>query len=109
MILKLLKNLLGANFTESDEKYTKINFTIVILMFVTSGVMLLFLPEQIPILHNGSIEYPIPSYLGVWLIPIIALIINISFIKQNRQTKMNSLIFGIAFIGMIVYYITLIQ
>lgn len=107
MIVKLLKSLLGENFTESVEKYAKINFAIVILMFVTSGIMLFFLPEQLPILHNGATEYPIPSYLGVWLLPIIALLINISFIKQNRLSKMNSLLFGIAFIGMIVYYITL--
>ncbi len=107
MMSKLLKNLLGEKFTESDEKYAKINFSIVILMFITSGVMLFFLPEQLPILHNGSIEYPIPSYLGVWLLPMIALFINISFIKQNRLSKINSLMFGIAFIGMIIYYITL--
>ena len=108
MIVKLIKNLLGENFTESDEKYAKINFAIVLLMFVASGIMLFFLPEQLPILHNGATEYPVPSYLGVWLLPLIALLINISFIKQNRLSRVNSLIFGIAFIGMIVYYITLI-
>jgi hypothetical protein len=108
MIGKLLKKLFGENVTESDVKYAKVNFAIILLMFVVSAVMLFFLPEQLPILHSGSTEYPIPSYLGVWLIPIIALLVNISFIIQNRLSKINSVIFGIAFVGMIVYYITLL-
>jgi hypothetical protein len=108
MFRNLLKTLLGDNFTESNKKYAKINFVIVILMFVVSAIMLFFLPEQLPILHNGATEYPVPSYLGVWFIPMIALLVNVSFIIQNRLTKMNSLIFGSALIGMIVYYITLI-
>ena len=33
MIKKILKDVLGENFTESNEKYAKINFIIVILMF----------------------------------------------------------------------------
>jgi uncharacterized membrane protein len=99
---------MGEKFTENDEKYAKLNFVIVILMFIVSAVMLFFLPEELPILHNGATQYPVPSYLAVWLFPIIALLVNISFIKQNRLSKMNSLIFGIALIGMVVYYITLI-
>lgn len=33
MIKKILKDVLGENFTENNEKYAKINFIIVILMF----------------------------------------------------------------------------
>lgn len=51
MIRKLLKNLLGNDFTESNERYAKINFTIIFLMFIISAIMLLFLPEQLPIIH----------------------------------------------------------
>jgi hypothetical protein len=107
MIRKLIKTLLGENFTDNNEKYAKLNFAVVILMFIVSAVMLFFLPEQLPMLHSGSTQYPISKYLGVWLIPIIALLVNVSFIKQNRLSKMNSMIFGIAFIAMVVYYITL--
>lgn len=107
MIRKWLNLLLGDKYIESNAKYAKLNFAIVILMFVVSAVMLFFLPEQLPILHSGATEYPIPSYLGVWLIPVIALLVNISFIKQNRLSMINSMLFGVAFIGMIVYYITL--
>ena len=53
MIRKLLKNLLGNDFTESNERYAKINFTIIFLMFIISAIMLLFLPEQLPIIHEG--------------------------------------------------------
>ena len=54
MIKKILKDVLGENFTENNEKYAKINFIIVILMFLVSAIMLFFLPEKINILHNGD-------------------------------------------------------
>ena len=67
MIKKILKDVLGENFTENNEKYAKINFIIVILMFLVSAIMLFFLPEKINILHNGDTYYPIPSILGTGL------------------------------------------
>lgn len=54
MIRNLLKNLLGDSFNESNEKYAKINFGIIILMFVVSAIMLFFLPSEIDILHSGD-------------------------------------------------------
>ena len=90
MIRKLLKNLLGENFTENNAKLATVNFAIILLMFLLSGIMLFFLPEQISILHTGDTYYPLPSVLAVWLLPIIALVINIGFIKQKRLSKMNS-------------------
>ena len=72
MIRRLLKNVLGENFTENNAKLATVNFGVILLMFVPSGIMLLFLPEQISILHMGETYYPIPSVLGVWLFPIIA-------------------------------------
>ena len=66
-------------------------------MFLLSGIMLFFLPEQISILHTGDTYYPLPSVLAVWLLPIIALVINIGFIKQKRLSKMNSIVFAVLF------------
>ncbi|MDE7177039.1 MAG: hypothetical protein K2O59_04425 [Lachnospiraceae bacterium] len=108
MIRKFMKNILGENFTQNNAKLACVNFGIILFMFLVSGIMLFFLPEQIPILHNGAIEYPIPSALGVWLFPIIALIINISFIKQNRLSKINSIIFAVLLMVMIALYISFI-
>ena len=96
MIRKLLKNLLGNDFTESNERYAKINFTIIFLMFIISAIMLLFLPEQLPIIHEGAKTYNVPSILGVWLFPVLALVINLSI---------NSIAFGIIAIIMTVFYI----
>ncbi len=107
MIRNLLKNLLGDSFNESNEKYAKINFGIIILMFVVSAIMLFFLPSEIDILHSGDTNYPIPSVLGVWLIPIIALLLNFSFIKQKRLSSLNSIIMAILLVGSTVYYFTL--
>ena len=76
-------------------------------MFVLSGIMLLFLPEQISILHMGETYYPIPSVLGVWLFPIISLIVNLLFIRQNRLTKMNSGVFVILLAVMMFSYVNM--
>lgn len=107
MIRNLLKSLLGDSFNENNEKYAKINFGIIILMFVVSAIMLFFLPSEIDILHSGDTNYPIPSVLGVWLIPIIALLMNFSFIKQKRLSSLNSIIMAILLVGSTVYYFTL--
>ena len=106
MIRKLLKNLLGENFTENNAKLASVNFAIVLLMFLLSGIMLFFLPEQISILHTGDTYYPLPSVLAVWLLPIIALVINIGFIKQKRLSKMNSIVFVVLLVIMMASYIS---
>lgn len=76
MIRNTLKKLLGGNYTENNEKLAILNFAIVILMFVVSGIMLFVLPPEISILQSGGTYYPIPSVLGVWLFPVISLLIN---------------------------------
>lgn len=93
---------------QNNEKYAKINFIIVILMFLVSAIMLFFLPEKINILHNGDTYYPIPSILGIWLVPVISLVLNFTFIKQKKLSSLNSIIMGLLLIGSTIYYITLI-
>ena len=100
MIRNFLKNFLGDSFNESNEKYAKINFGIIILMFLVS-------PSEIDILHSGDTNYPIPSVLGVWLVPIIALLLNFSFIKQKRLSSLNSIIMALLLVGSTIYYFTL--
>ena len=107
MIRNFLKNILGDSFNESNEKYAKINFGIIILMFLVSAIMLFFLPSEIDILHSGDTNYPIPSVLGVWLVPIIALLLNFSFIKQKRLSSLNSIIMALLLVGSTIYYFTL--
>lgn len=106
MIHKVLKNLLGENYTENNEKLAALNFLIVLLMFVISGIMLLFLPPEISILHSGDTYYPLPSVLAVWLFPLISLLVNVLLIKQKRLSKMNSAIFVLLFVVMMVGYYT---
>lgn len=106
MVRKFLKKILGENFTENNAKLATVNFVIILFMFVLSGVMLFFLPEQISILHTGNTHYPLPSVLAVWLFPIIALVINIGFIKQKRLSMLNSIVFVILLVVMMVSYIS---
>ena len=100
MIRKMMRNLLGESYTESNGKLAIVNFGIILIMFIVSGIMLLFLPEQISILHMGN------TSLAVWLLPLIALLINIGFIKQNRLSKVNTAVFVILLIAMTATYIS---
>lgn len=104
MIRNTLKKLLGENYTENNEKLAILNFAIVILMFVVSGIMLFVLPPEISILQSGGTYYPIPSVLGVWLFPVISLLINMLLIKQKRLSKMNTVIFALLFVAMMAAY-----
>ena len=108
MIKKILKDVLGENFTGNNEKYAKINLIIDIQMYLDTPIMLFFLPEKINILHNGDTYYPIPSILGIWLVPVISLVLNFTFIKQKKLSSLNSIIMGLLLIGSTIYYITLI-
>ncbi len=108
MIRKLIKNIFGENYTQNNAKLAGVNLGIIFLMFLVSGIMLFFLPKQIPILHNGAAEYPIHTALGIWIFPLTALVINISFIKQNRLSKMNSIIFAVFLVAMTAFYISFI-
>ena len=45
MIRKMMKNLLGESYTENNGKLAIVNFGIILIMFIVSGIMLLFLPD----------------------------------------------------------------
>ncbi len=108
MIRKLMKKILGENLTKNNAKLAGVNFGMILFMFLFSGIMLYFLPKEIPILHNGAAYYLMPAALGVWLLPAVALIINISFIKQNRLTVVNSIIFAVFSVFLVAFYISLV-
>ena len=94
MIRKMMRNLLGESYTESNGKLAIVNFGIILIMFIVSGM------------HMGNTYYPLPSALAVWLLPLIALLINIGFIKQNRLSKVNTAVFVILLIAMTATYIS---
>lgn len=107
MIRSLLRKIAGENLSNQEEKYAKINIITILLMFVVSFVMLFLLPKEIPILHDGDVNYNVPTILGVWLVPVIAVIMNFTLIKQNRLNVFNTILFVIMLLGSTFYYITL--
>lgn len=64
MVRKFLKKILGENFTENNAKLATVNFVIILFMFVLSGVMLFFLPEQISIFAYGRYSLSAPQCFG---------------------------------------------
>lgn len=108
MIREIIKKVLGENLSKQNKKYVKVNVVTIILMFIVSFAMLFFLPKEIPIIHEGSINYPIPTILGIWLVPVIASVMNFTFIKQKRMNIINSILLIAMLILSTYYYFTLI-
>lgn len=82
MIKKILKDVLEKILLRIMKSMLK---SILLLLFLCFGFRnyVIFLPEKINILHNGDTYYPIPSILGIWLVPVISLVLNFTFIKQK--------------------------
>lgn len=56
--------------------------------------------------HNGDTQYPLPSALAVWLLPLVALVLNVGFILQKRLSPMNTLVFVLLFFAMLGTYLS---
>lgn len=101
MIRSLTRKLFGEHWTSHNGRLAAINFGIVALMFLCSAVLLPFLPPELSILHSGDTYYPLPSALAVWLLPLVALVLNVSFILQKRLSLINTLVFALLFCAML--------
>lgn len=62
MIRKLLKNLLGNDFTESNERYAKINFTIIFLSFYLC-YLFWYVVERLQLINHLNISSPLFSFI----------------------------------------------
>lgn len=105
MIRKLLEKMLGTAYIENDTRLIKINYTIIIFLYVFSAIMLFFLPSEMPMQWDfeGNVNYTLPSIIGVWVIPTIFLVSNIFSNKQNRVNIVSTSLY---FILSIVYVYT---
>lgn len=106
MIRSLTRKLFGEQWTSHNSRFATINFAIVMLMFLCSAILLPFLPPELSILHNGDTQYPLPSAFAVWLLPLVALVLNVIFILQKRLSPMNTLVFVLLFVAMMGTYLS---
>lgn len=106
MFRSLTRKLFGDEWTNHNSHFAAVNFVIVLLMFLCSAVMLPFLPAELSILHSGDTYYPLPSALAVWLLPLVALVLNVGFILQKRLSPMNTLVFVLLFFAMLGTYLS---
>lgn len=106
MIRSLTRKLFGEQLTSHNGRLAAVNFGIIALMFLCSAILLPFLPPELSILHNGDTQYPLPSALAVWLLPLVALVLNVGFILQKRLLPMNTLVFVLLFFAMLGTYLS---
>lgn len=81
--------------TEKEEKRYKIfNFSLAVILFIINGILLLFLPKEIPMQWNndGTIAYTLPSIIGVWVIPCILLGFSIQYSIKRKPNLICSLL-----------------
>lgn len=107
--MKILKSLFGEELSKKDLKLLKINYLIIILLFIFSGVMLKFIPADMPMQwgQNGSVNYTLPSIIGVWIAPIILFVVNLSFKSQKKINVLNTIILVTVSIAIACLYIYL--
>lgn len=107
-IRKLLRKFFGMKMTEYNERYSIYNIVIIACTFFICST-LFFLPDVIPVLHQGSKQIYIPKLVGVFIPPVILVCIEFTFVLQKRINKVNTIILGIISIVSLVYYIGLIK
>lgn len=108
MIRRLLEKMLGAKYIENDTRLIKINYIIIIFLYVFSAFMLFFLPPDMPMQWDfeGNVNYTLPSIIGIWVIPTILLASNTFSVKQKRVNIISTSVY---FILSIVYVYTYIR
>ena len=107
-IRKFLKKILGENLTKDNERYATYNLAIILVSFCAFFSLLFFLPETIPVLHQGSKAIYVPSIIGVFRPPAEIIIMELTFAVQKRINKFNTFLLGIIAIGSFAYYVSLI-
>lgn len=105
---KLLNSLLGDSVTESNVRYEKLNIIIILASLICFSILLYFLPEEIPVLHQGEKMIFIPSKIGAFLPTIVLTLIHITFKLQKRTSKFNTIVMIIFFIASFVYYMSFV-
>ena len=94
-IRKFLKKILGENLTKDNERYATYNLAIILVSFCAFFSLLFFLPETI-------------SVIGVFIPPVVIIIMELTFAVQKRINKFNTFLLGIIAIGSFAYYVSLI-
>lgn len=108
IIRSLLKKMVSDSEGEEQKKYFNYNIIIILVSFIAFFGIYFFLPDQIPVLHEGSKSILLPKLLGCLLPPVFMIGVNLTFVLQRRISKLNTIILGIIFIASFIYYVTLI-
>ena len=110
MIRRILKGLMDEKLDEKEHKLLRYNCLIILLSFISSGILLKFVPKELPMhwQNDGSITYTLPSYIGIWVGPAVLLVVNVIFTKQKRINIINTLVLAILSIVIVfMYYSTI--
>lgn len=97
----MIRKALGIIYDE--QKLSKLNYAIIIFLYVFSAIMLVFLPKDMPMKWgaDGSVNYTLPSIIGVWVLPTIFLLLNFFPGKINRSSIVNTAVYLLGGIGYI--------
>lgn len=110
LIKTFLQRVLGETYVENRDNLVKINNIIIAFLYCFSAIILIFLPQDMPMQwsFDGSVNYTLPSIMGVWVIPTIILLTNFTLIKRKRVNLINTSVLLFASIIYIFIYIKII-
>jgi hypothetical protein len=92
MIRKLLRKYINTSYTTHIPELVRFNYAMTAGLFLIAGIMLFFLPDNMPMQFaaDGSVNYYLPSYIGVWLMPAVILLAQVLLHLQKRINKINT-------------------
>ncbi|KMT22469.1 hypothetical protein [Clostridium cylindrosporum] len=110
MIRKALESILDEKYSRNNLRLLKFNYTIIIFLYIFSAIILKFLPKDMPMqwAADGSVNYTLPSIIGVWILPTILLLVNFFSIKRNRINIINTIVYLFVSIVYVYTYVKII-
>lgn len=109
-IRTFLQRVLAETYTENRDSLIKINYIITAFLYCFSAIILIFLPKNMPMQwsFDGSVNYTLPSIIGVWVIPTIVLFTNFILVRQKRVSIINTTVLIVVSLIYIFTYIRII-
>ena len=94
MIRKLLRKYINTSYTTYIPELVRFNYAMTAGLFLIAGIMLFFLPDNMPMQFaaDGSVNYYLPSYIGVWLMPAVILLAQVLLHLQLKPKRRRQLI-----------------
>jgi len=108
MIRKILSKYLKENDSNSTSKYLIFNSLMCLFIIIASLAIYKYLPSTIPIMHQGAKDIYVAKEVGIWMLPIVSIILNVILYIQKRINVISSLVMAALAIFTVYTYVAML-